>query len=810
MTPISPTKENILLLLFGILGLGVFLVVFPRIQPSSQMDVTVDRTQALVLAKTHLNQLIGNETTEQYTNRVTTFGIENRVESYFKHIQASATERQIITQHSTPQFWNVSFENPIDKSSYQLRVGIDSTLTQCTYNPPPDLVGSRLLVDEAEQIARDQLSEMMAIDWSTYSRIDANTEELESRTDHSFTWRTDAPVAGEAKLIINATVTGDKLSSWMRDVEFPRDFEETYTLRNTQHTITTVAQVIFAIFLWVISLFVFALRFRASEVSIRNGLIVSFTLLVLLVLFWGDTFHFIREFRPAASSDVSMIVLYINIGLQVFFICFGLFFIWMSGESLMRDIWPDKLKAIDGLFARRFFFPDLGRSILRGYSLGLLQLGVWYLILMLIVSNSSVWPTVSALEQQIMTASSTSFFMPFSSMSYALYAAILSCGYTFLFVFSLLKKLTKRTAIAVVIPWLIFSSIYTDITIVYPQWITSVLGLVIGLLSFYFFLRFDLLTVFVGTFLHSAFPLFMMYLHQDTSSLTIAGFIGIIVLIGIFIFGLTARMRGVPLNESAIIPAYARNITERQRLKLELDVARRAQLQMLPSSLPETKGLDIAAFSEPAREVGGDYFDFFYLDDNRLGFAVGDVSGKGMPAALYMTLLKGSLQSQATINASPKELLGHINRTFYRTAERNTFVTLLYGVIDLDQSTLTFARAGHNPVLIYRPMDQVLFFLKPPGLGIGLEQGDIFDRTLEEESFALQRNDTIIVYTDGLTEARNSRAEEFGQDRLNELIKSKPLTTAEELLQRIKHGYFSFTGRAEPHDDLTCLIVKVQ
>ena len=318
------------------------------------------------------------------------------------------------------------------------------------------------------------------------------------------------------------------------------------------------------------------------------------------------------------------------------------------------------------------------------------------------------------------------------------------------------------------------------------------------------------MTVFFGVFISSVLPSLFLYLSQPNASYVTSSVVGLILVAGLLAFGVIARLRGTPLNELSIEPAYVRNISERQRMKLELDVARQAQLQMLPQSIPSRQGLDIAAFSEPAKEVGGDYFDFFELNDRNLGFAVGDVSGKGISAALYMTMLKGSLQSMAINQPSPKRLLSHINRTFFKSADKTTYVTLLYGVIDLDNNTLTFARAGHNPILIYRPNGQVLYFLKPNGLGIGLEKGDIFERVLAEETFSLQQGDTIIIYTDGLTEARNVKEEEFGEDRLTELIKSHPIYSAEDLLQRIKDGYFDFTGRAEPHDDLTCMVIRIQ
>ncbi|MBX2821434.1 MAG: PP2C family protein-serine/threonine phosphatase [Rhodothermaceae bacterium] len=811
MTPISRSRENIFVLLIGIAGLILFVYFFPRVHTSGQLDLSVGRKKALELAREHLEQAVAPGSTTDFSDVSIAFQANNRHHGYFRHIQANSKEQQRITQHSAPYYWNVTYENPEDRSRYSFHLSSTGQLFYSTFKAPDDMPGERLHPHMAERIARNEISTFVDVDWGRYTRIDAQSADQETRVDHTFAWHTLEPVVGEARFRIDATVIGDQLKSWSKTIEFPREFLDHYDARSTAYNLTTVSQIILALIFWVIALFVFAFRFRSDEISIRNGLVIASLMLGALVLFWADIFDYIEQFGPPSTNEMSTIVKYINIGLQIFFTSFGMFFVWTAGESLGRDIWPQKLKTLDGLLARRIFFPDLGRAIMRGFSLGFLQLGIWYLIASFVAKHASVWSIISITELQYLSASSTHFlFIPFTPLFNAISTSLLAVGYAILFALGFFKRITKNTFIAVLITWLVFSGLYTGIAILLPIWISVLLGLCSGLITYLFFLRYDVMTVFFGVFINAFLPGLFLYLHQPNTSYLLTGVIGIILLTGLFGYGLLARLRGVPLNDMAVEPAYARNITERQRMKLELDVARQAQLQMLPQSIPSRHGLDIAAFSEPAKEVGGDYFDFFELDENNLGFAVGDVSGKGISAALYMTMLKGSLQSQAMNQSSPKHLLSHINRTFYKSADKTTYVTLLYGVIDLVKRTLTFSRAGHNPILIYRPQDQLLFFLKPPGLGIGLEKGDIFERILTEESISLHKGDTIVIYTDGLTEARNTKDEEFGEDRLTNLIKSHPIQSAEELLQRIKNGYFSFTGRAEPHDDLTCMVIRMQ
>ena len=811
MIPISRSRENFILLLIGLMGLVLFVYSFPRIQRSAQIDLDIGRKEALEITKAYIEQTAPAGKAVEYSEVNITFDANNRPHSYLSFINGNQAEATTLLQHSAPHYWSVTYENPDDRSRYRFYLSTEGDLFYSNFRAPDDMPGERLQPHEAEEIAKNELSKLADIAWGKYSRIDAQSVDQQTRVDHTFAWHTQTPVAGEAHLRIDATIVGNQLKSWNRSVEYPREFVDLYNSRQTSYNLFSVSQVIVALLFWIMALFIFAFRFRSDEISIRNGLIMASLMLGALVLFWVDSFDFIQQLGPESNNEIGTIVKYINIGIQIFFTSFWLFFVWTAGESIGRDFWPLKLKTVDGLLARQFFFPDLGRAIMRGFSLGFMQLGIWYGLALLVMHNMSTWSIISSTELQFLSAKSTQLlFIPVAPFFYAISTALLAVSYAILFGIGFFKRLTKKTFIAVLFPWLIFSTLFLDATVLLPIWISSLLGLTSGLLLFLFFLRYDTMTVFIGALINALLPGLLLYVHQTNTSFILTGVVGIILLSGLFLYGLLARVRGVPLNDQAIEPAYVRNISERQRMKLELDVARKAQLQMLPQSIPSRTGLDIAAFSEPAKEVGGDYFDFFELDESNLGFAVGDVSGKGISAALYMTMLKGSLQSQAVNQTSPKELLSHINRTFFKSADKTTYVTLLYGVIDIHKGILTFARAGHNPILIYRPHEQVLFFLKPPGLGIGLEKGDIFERVLAEEEFVLQRGDTIVLYTDGLTEARNSRDEEFGEDRLTELVKANPIRSAEELLQRIKNGYFAFTGRAEAHDDLTCMVIRMQ
>jgi serine phosphatase RsbU (regulator of sigma subunit) len=660
--------------------------------------------------------------------------------------------------------------------------------------------------------ARAGIDARMPIDWSRYREIDAQTMAAPARTDHSFTWETIDPMRGGAHLRVTATVAGSSLASWRRTIEFPKEFLDRYSARQTSANFASIGVALLSIALWILALILFAIRFRASEVSVRNGLLVASILMALMVVYYTDVLSTLADSELAEALDGSNLALYLNLGIQIFFVCLGFFFVWVSGESHSRDLWPAKLRTFDGLFARYFAFTDLGRGILRGFALGFGQLGLWYAGAFALTRTFDLWPGINGIEQQQLSATTLALapWPPLAPFTYAAQGSLMATAYLYLLSQTLLTKLTKHFALAAAIVLSLSSALYYNTTTLHAHWGTMASAIGPGLLAFAFFYRYDLFSVWIGQFVLLVVPYLAMFVAQPNGTLLSSGISGFAILALGLVFGLWIRLNGRTLRNDQIEPKYVRYISERERLKLELDIARRAQLQMLPRSLPNVNGLDVAAFSEPATQVGGDYFDFFELDDRHLGFAVGDVSGKGMPAALYMTMLKGSLQAQANRETGPAAILSRVNRMFRQSAEANTFVTLTYGMIDIANGLMTFARAGHNPMVVYRPSAQIAFVLQPPGIGIGLEKGEIFDRVLVEERFRLESGDIIVLYTDGLTEGRNVRSEAFGNERLMALIKSDAHGSAEALLDTIRAGYHDFVGRAEPHDDLTCLVILVK
>ena len=246
---------------------------------------------------------------------------------------------------------------------------------------------------------------------------------------------------------------------------------------------------------------------------------------------------------------------------------------------------------------------------------------------------------------------------------------------------------------------------------------------------------------------------------------------------------------------------------EKQRIEEELSLARKIQQGLLPKEQPPMQGLDISGVSVPALTVGGDYFDYIPLGPNKLLVVVGDVSGKGMSAALYMSKIQGMIQVIAPMYQHPKEMLIQVNRRIYDSLERKSFITMILALFDLDTKEVRICRAGHNKALI--GVNGTLEYLKGGGIGLGLERGPVFEQELEEVRQPLNDNSIFVFYSDGLTEAMNEGMLQFGEEAVFEIVKQQRSLGARELQHTILKSVEDFRGAAEQNDDLTVVVVKV-
>jgi phosphoserine phosphatase RsbU/P len=248
----------------------------------------------------------------------------------------------------------------------------------------------------------------------------------------------------------------------------------------------------------------------------------------------------------------------------------------------------------------------------------------------------------------------------------------------------------------------------------------------------------------------------------------------------------------------------------KERLEQELRIAHEAQMKLLPRVMPSSDYFEVYAQCITANEVGGDYFDFFPLSNERIGMVVGDVSGKGASAAFYMAELKGIMEASSRNEPSPKQVLILANETLYHNLERDNFVSAVYGILDPLKCCLIFCRAGHTPVYLARADADDVQVLEPAGIGLGLDRGLLFGETLEEATVTLQSGDTLLFYTDGAIEPRNETGDEFGERRLREAFYRYKASPAREIIEQLVSDIRQFVGSAQSYDDLTFIAVKIK
>jgi len=252
------------------------------------------------------------------------------------------------------------------------------------------------------------------------------------------------------------------------------------------------------------------------------------------------------------------------------------------------------------------------------------------------------------------------------------------------------------------------------------------------------------------------------------------------------------------------------NVMEQERIQREMQVAQEIQQTLLPRSVPELEGFELGYLYRAAKEVGGDYFDFISVDERTIGVVVADVSGKGVPGSLVMTMIRTALRMEARGNRSASDVMSKMNSFVTEDMRKGMFVTMFYVVLDSVNRAVSYASAGHNPMILYRGGQNATYFLKPKGIPVGINapDQDLFRKTICVEKLTLRQDDMLVIYTDGITEAMNPSREQFGEGRLLAAIKRHGHKTAQEFSEALNQEIHEFTAGALQNDDITLVAIK--
>ena len=281
-------------------------------------------------------------------------------------------------------------------------------------------------------------------------------------------------------------------------------------------------------------------------------------------------------------------------------------------------------------------------------------------------------------------------------------------------------------------------------------------------------------------------------------------------------FGETDFSLSVSLAEQAGLAIHNLDLMssqiEKNKLDTDLSLAKEIQSMLLPGHVPKVPNLELATVYRPAQKVGGDLYDIFSLGEKKLGVAIADVSGKGIPASLIMAICQSNLRHFARNHASPSEVLRKMNSVMVEEMRPDMFITMIYAVIDMEREELTLARGGHELPILVHPDEgngQVRSeLLRSDGMALGMVPGEIFDGALGDRVVPFREGDILALYTDGVTEAANVDGVEFSNGRLADAVRSLRGRAAEELVEGIMDRVSRFAGTVGQTDDFTVMAIK--
>lgn len=576
----------------------------------------------------------------------------------------------------------------------------------------------------------------------------------------------------------------------------PEITESDSSVQDIIESFSLFAIVFFSIWL----LFVFYLRIKARAIDTRPAMIIAVIAGFIVPGFWILQFanDFGLTYTNIETSQLINGAMFIAVMGAISAV--GFFVLTAVSDSITRQYWPEKLKTWDLVRRGLFNNKPVGWGLIQAVGVGGILAGIFGLSIYFIPGSY-----ISA-ETEFL---SNEFVLPsIGNLMVTSMMVLLIMIPVFLIVGNQIKGITGKKWVIPILAAVVFGVMDVLPFSLEPDMIDRITKGVIGFALGYFYLRYDILPVFFGFYLFvnllSTTKGWVLEGSPDANTFWMFAMIAAAsVLIGIYFI-----QKGTERNElPEYIPSYIEDQAKEQRVKQELAIARVVQQTFLPSKIHHLPGIDMAGICIPAQETGGDYYDMISLGEQRTAIAIGDVSGKGIKASFYMTFTKGVLHSLSALILSPVELLNQLNRLFNENATRGTFISMTYGILESDKRKFTFARAGHNPMLVIRANGKAEWH-KPDGLGIGVSKGDDFIKCTEEATLKLKEGDVVILYTDGITEMLNPVNQFYGEERLEKLVRGIRTASSEEIMNLIIEDVTDFKGMAKQHDDTTLVIIK--
>lgn len=552
--------------------------------------------------------------------------------------------------------------------------------------------------------------------------------------------------------------------------------------------------------LWILVILFIRIRLRLidTKLSVLIAVLAGFAIPFMLFLQW--LYEINTSFDP---FEISVFFWHLfGMGITAAFVSILFFSITAIGDSITRDHWASKLRTFDLLRIGHIYNRPMGLVLVRSVSYSFLFAFLWAV-------SFHIFPNA------IVTIGSSTFdhyslYLPFIGVPMGqFFVSLVFAQALYLILIGKFSSYSKNPILIGGISALVFMIINPVSVSVAPISFEIMISAFIGFIFGWIYVREDFLTVMLTLFLLITHIFtadgWTMTNSPDASLFYTASFLVL------FLFGLggLAILRGKSVRELPnYIPDYISELARDERIKQELQIARKVQQSFLPIETPNIPGVDVAAICTPAHETGGDYYDFIPLDSGEYAVTIGDVSGKGIQAAFYMTFTKGVLHALCTEFRSTIDTLSSVNMLFRRNAGPGTFISLIFGILNPADNTFRFSRAGHNPLLFYCSKEKTLKEYRPDGIGLGMANDEIFRNTTKEVSLELASGDILILFTDGVVEATNQLDKFYGDNRLHEVIKMNKNLNAKEIVRKLSDDLKQFGDGSALHDDMTILVIK--
>jgi sigma-B regulation protein RsbU (phosphoserine phosphatase) len=822
--PIRQSKikfiDSLPLIGLGTVGLLAFILLLNRFFPYKAVNLNIDKPGAVKIASDFLSQK-GYDLKDYHV-----MALVNYANTPFHYLQKRLgwAKTQEIFQKEQDKglefYWQIFWFKNLPRSSnyeqFQVSVSGAGRIIGFSHDFPenmdvPQGRQAHITREKALELATDFLKKQ-GIDLSGYT-IDAfDTQKSEKRTDHRFSWKKDLEFEG-GKVNLTVVVQGDEVGRYRVSFGVPVSDTAAINLIQERKSYSAFASYFFVFIISLVMIIIFLRKYHEGELSVKTALMASFACWLLLVMESGLKFRLnaVGSAFGELSNDGVGLMMFIFFSLIIWpFLSIVAFASCSVGEFLGREKFSKKFTALDSILNKKFSTLNAAQSLLNGYFAGFTGLGIIALLTSALVGLFN--GKIDHIDNRI-ASSVLPFLVPFlAALSCSLLSELVFRLFGNLFLYKYLKSKWGSIMVSSVF-WTFYAITLWGINIsTSPMVLEWIISFICGVFLGYIFWKFDLLTVIFANFTIVGVIQTLPLITAGAVSLFIQGAAALILLFLPVVFIVRGFIKGETFSFKAdLVPAHIKRITERARIAKELEIARQVQQKLLPGESPKIKGFEIEGICIPANEVGGDYYDFIRISDTKIGIAIGDVSGKGVPAAIYMTLTKGIIQSQVEnkYRLSPEQVLVKTNHSLYKMMDTKSFVTMFYAVMDIKKKTLDFARAGHNPLLYFHHSDNRVVLLKPQGIALGIEKGEVFQGIIKRGHIQLEKGDLIAFYTDGFTEAMNKNLEEYGEERLCQVIRQNREKSARMIIDLVIQDVQEFVKEYPQHDDMTMVIVKV-